>query len=509
VTKALTHQPIGDMKYPLFQHIVLIGSYAPYMLYLKISGGLSRPGASYPYGFVDPAAAIQTLTLIARGVTLLMAAGLVVVAYFTAKRLWNRTAGLLAALFVMLMYPMNYYGIMSNVDVPSLFWASLVLWVSIPVMRGGWTMRSAIGMGIFAALSIATKDQSYAVVLLLPLALIPFHLRAASAKGQADFWRVWKAPLAGLIVSAVVYGFMSGMLISPTGFRNHLKFISTADVQGVPSFWYFRYDASWSGYMGVLRESFQQIVDTQGWILFLTGCAGIVLCMLRDRSRLIFLVTIPILIIGVILPVRHTAIRFLLPVGYVLALYAAYLLASAWHSQKRGLQVFALLVLVSGSGLQLWRAWDLLQVMNDDTRTRAAAWLARLARPGTKVEFFELASDTLSGRINKLPAIPPGVKSRNASVLFPIGGKMDGEFVIAQGPDDMSWHWYCPAWVYQGLLDGRLGYDLAADFQSRGGFSHEHLVLVSPRVQIFVRKDQMAALGIAAATTSAQITPFP
>jgi hypothetical protein len=364
------------------------------------------------------------------------------------------------------------------------------------VMRDGWTMRSAIGVGIFAALSIATKDQSYAVLLLLPLALIPSHMKAASAKGHSDFWRVWKAPLAGLIVSVVVYAFMSGMLISPTGFRNHLKFISTGDVQGVPSFWYFRYDASWSGYLGVLKESFQQIVDTQGWILFLTGCAGILLCMLRDRSRLIFLVTIPILIIGVILPVRHTAIRFLLPVGYVLALYAAYLLASAWHSPKRTLQVFALLVLVSGSGLQLWRALDLLHVMNNDTRTQAAAWLARFARPGSKVEYFELGSDTLRGRIHRLPAIPPGVESRNATALFPLGGKMDGEFVIAQGPDDMSWHWFCPAWVYQGLLDGQLGYDLAADFQSPGRFSHEHLVLVSPRVQVFVRKDQMAALGL-------------
>ncbi len=498
VTNALAHQPIGAMKYPLFQYIVLIGAYAPYMLYLKISGGLAHPGAGYPYGFVHPAAAIQMLTLIARGVTLLMAGGLVVVAYFTSRTLWNRTAGLLAALFVMLMYPMNYYGIMSNVDVPSLFWASLVMWVSIPVMRVGWTMRSAMAMGIFAALSIATKDQSYAVLLLLPLALIPFHLKATSAKGPADFWRVWKAPLCGLIVSALAYAFASGLLISPTGFRNHLKFISTADVQGVPSFWYFRYDASWSGYMGLLKESLQQIVDTQGWILFLAGCAGILLCARRDRSRLIFLATIPILIIGVILPVRHTAIRFLLPVGYVLALYAAYVLASAWHSQKRALQVLALLVLVSGSGLQLWRALDLLHVMNDDARTQAAAWLAQFARPGSKVEYFELASETLRGRIHKLPVIPPGVESRNASLLLPVGGKMDGEFVIAQGPDDMSWHWFCPAWVYQGLLDGRLGYDLAADFQSPGRFSHEHLVLVSPRVQIFVRKDQMAALGLQA-----------
>jgi len=50
--------------------------------------------------------------------------------------------------------------------------------------------------------------------------------------------------------------------------------------------------------------------------------------------------------------------------------------------------------------------------------------------PGEQVEFFELASSTLSGRINKLPAIPPEVESRNASVLFPASGKMDGEFVI-------------------------------------------------------------------------------
>jgi len=54
--------------------------------------------------------------------------------------------------------------------------------------------------------------------------------------------------------------------------------------------------------MGVLKKGFHQIVDTQGWILFLTGCAGILLCILRERSRLIFLATIPVLIIGVILP---------------------------------------------------------------------------------------------------------------------------------------------------------------------------------------------------------------
>jgi 4-amino-4-deoxy-L-arabinose transferase-like glycosyltransferase len=496
VQRALQGEGVGHSKYPLFHFMVLAGSYSPYLLYLKLTGGLATPGPGYPYGFKGPVTALQTLTILARFISLLMAAGMVIAAYFTAKKLWNRAAGLLAGFFVLLMYPMNYYGKMSNVDVPSLFWASLVFVIAADVLREGWSVARAVWMGVFAALSIATKDQSYAVLLLLPFALLAFHARALEARGITRFWEIIRAPAYGLVAACVVYVLTSGLAISPSGFKRHLAFILDADVQGVPSFWYYRYDQSWSGYFGLFREVFQQIVDTQGWILFLAGCAGIVLCLQRERSKLIYLLPIPVLLIGVILPVRHTAIRFLLPVGLALALYAAFLLAQGLQARSVALRAAAALVIVAGCGLQLWRAYDLHLTMKNDSRLLATAWLAQHVRPGDRVEYFELPSDRLRVRIQRLPQAPPGAEMRNASAVLAQGGALDGQFVITQGPDDQSYFWFCSARTYYGLLNGSLGYQLAATIQAPARFSHEHLVLVNPRVQIFVRRDHAEQIGL-------------
>lgn len=168
---------------------------------------------------------------------------------------------------------------------------------------------------------------------------------------------------------------------------------------------------------------------------------------------------------------------------------------------KPAVQAMAALVLVAGVSLQLWRASDLLYVMKNDSRLSASAWLARHAKPGDTVEYFELPSDVLRGRIHKLPAVPDGVATHNAATLLlePRAlqqGAPEGQFVIVQGPDDMAWHWFCPAWMYERLRNGKLGYDLAADFPRTGRFSHDHLVLVSPQVQIYAKRERMDALGL-------------
>jgi 4-amino-4-deoxy-L-arabinose transferase-like glycosyltransferase len=496
VQRALQGEGVGNSKYPLFHFIVLAGSNSPYLLFLKLTGALASPGPGYPYGFKDPVAALHALTIIARLVSLLMAAGMVIAVYFTAKKLWNRAAGVLAGVFTLLMYPMNYYGKMSNVDVPSLFWASLVFLIAADVLRDGWSVARANWMGAFAALSIATKDQSYAVLLLLPFVLLAYHTRALKAQGVTRFAQILKAPAYGFVVSCVVYVLTSGLALSPSRFKRHLDFILDADVQGVPSFWYYRYDQSLSGYLGLFREVFQQIVDTQGWILFVAGCAGIVLCWMRDRSKLIYLLPVPVLLLGVILPVRHTAIRFLLPVGLALALYAAYLLAHWLQAGHFAWRAAAVLIIVAGCGLQLWRAFDLHSTMKNDSRLLATAWLAQHVRPGDRVEYFELPSDRLRVRIHRLPQAPAGAEMRNASAVLAQGGTLDGQFVITQGPDDQSFFWFCSARVYYGLLNGSLGYEHAATIQAASRFSHEHLVLVNPRVQIFVRRDHAARIGL-------------
>lgn len=55
-----------------------------------------HPQPGYPYGFTEPVTSVQTLLLIARGVSVLMGVGTVVVAYLAAKTLWDRAVGLLA-----------------------------------------------------------------------------------------------------------------------------------------------------------------------------------------------------------------------------------------------------------------------------------------------------------------------------------------------------------------------------------------------------------------------------
>lgn len=493
----LTKGQIGSLKYPIFHYLTLAGAYAPYLGYLLLTGKLVNPGAGYPFGFTDPVTAIQSLTLIARLVSMLMAAGIVVVAYFTAKMLWDRISGVLAGVCVLLMYSLFYYGRVSNVDVPAMFWCGLVLLLAARVQREGWTLRLAIGMGIFAALAIATKDQNYAVLLLLPLGLIPAHFRVMREKGLTDFWSCWKAPIIGLLASVAAYAVASGLALHPPGYFRHLAFIRSGWVGNYPSLWYFRYSATLEGYLGLSGESFSQIVDSLGWPFFLAACAGIVLCVVQERSKLIFLLTIPILFVGVILPVRHTALRFMLPAGFVLALYAGRALAAALESSRRALRATAWLVLLAGAGLQLARAADLTYLLLNDPRYAATAWLERYARPGDRLEYFESVTGEYRVRIHKFPRIPKGVEVLDAATTLQPGSRpINGDFVLTLGPEDQQLHWFCPAATHAALKNGSLGYDLVAVIKKPALFSHPHLNHINMPIEIFVRRDRVAQLGL-------------
>lgn len=488
----------GSAKYPLFHYLLLAGAYVPYLLFQLVTGNLANPNAVYPYGFVNAPAALQSLVLIARAVSLLMGAGTVVVAYFTGKALWDRTTGILTGALVLLMYPMFYYAKMSNVDVPALFWTSLVLLLSAHVLHDGWTIRRAMGMGLFAALAIATKDQSFAILVLLPLGLLPFHLRAVERKGWATFWTYSKAPLIGFLVSAAFYAVASGLAVRPAAFSRHLDFILYAVVKGLPSFWYFRYSADLVGYLGLAWECLQQVADSLGWPFFLAACVGILHCVIRDRSKLVLLLTFPVLFLGVIFPVRHTAIRFMLPVAFVLACFAARALAAGLQSPRASLRAAAMVTILAGSGFALARAADLTYLMWNDPRYTASAWLEAYARPGDRVEFFESVTGQFAGRANKMPYLPDGVRFHDAAQTLPPGARpLAGEFVLTVGPEDQELYWFCPAWTHHRLLNGSLGYDLVASIQKPSLFSHPHFDHhINQRIEIFVRRDRAEQLGL-------------
>jgi hypothetical protein len=253
-----------------------------------------------------------------------------------------------------------------------------------------------------------------------------------------------------------------------------------------------------------MAESLSQIVDSLGWPLFVAALGGVLYCWFRERRNLVFLLTIPVLFVGVIFPVRHTAIRFMLPVGYVLAWFAARAFAVALQSWNKLGRNVAWAAIALGCAFQLARAADLTQLMWNDPRYAASAWLQQHARPGDRVEFFETVTGLLGGRINKMPYFPRDVRVLDAAgTLLPGSRRLDGEFVLTVGPEDQELHWFCPAISYRRLLDGSLGYDLGARLQAPALFAHPHLDHhINPRVEIFVRRDRAQQLGLSTAATA-------
>jgi 4-amino-4-deoxy-L-arabinose transferase-like glycosyltransferase len=89
-----------------------------------------------------------------------------------AETIGGRRAGLYAAAACTLNATLTYYGQVTNLDGPYLFWSALSLW--------GWMRaiaerepRHLRWAALSAAAAVATKDQAYAVFLIsVPLALL-------------------------------------------------------------------------------------------------------------------------------------------------------------------------------------------------------------------------------------------------------------------------------------------------------------------------------------------------
>lgn len=476
----------GNPDYPLFHYLFLAVSYVPYLIWEILTGKMRSPSAGYPYGFVNPTQSIPTLLLIGRTVSVFMGAGCVVCAFQIAKRLWSRVTGVIAGAIVMLIYPLTYYAHTTNLDVPALFWCCVVLMLFSRVIQDGLTGSRAVALGVFAALAVATKDQSYGVLLFLPVALAGIHFRRARAEGRTDTRNLWKPLIMGGSISVLVYAVASGLAIRPQQYLAHIRFIQTGAAHGK---FYFQYDSTLSGYVALFRDLVLRCATGMGWAFFLAAIAGVVWCTLREREKLLLLLPLPGLTLGVFLPVRYAALRFLLPVMFVLSLFAARAICKAWESAQPYVRIAIAAVFLFGAVAQGVKGADLALLQIKDTRYAATRWLAQHSAPGTVVEYFPGLTRGPARRIPMLPRMPQGVSLSPSAVGFYQGqGELHGNYVLFVGPADLEEFYLCPRWVYQGMKDDSLGYELVTVIESDERLRHPDFVGVSPRIEIYKRK---------------------
>jgi len=495
-------KPDRNIAYPWFHYFLVAFAYGPYLLYLLFTGGLANPSATYPFGLTDPVTTFRHLSYIGRSVTLLLALATVVGAYYTGKYLWGRTAGFLAALFTMLMFPMAYYARLGNLDVPVLGWISLGLAMFALTLRQGLTVKRGIWIGVFVALAIATKDQALGSFVLSVPVLFWLHVHS----GETDrLWRwtsTWSAPCATAMSFVIIYVIASGIPIDPVRYLQHAAKVLTVGTGSTPQLSYLRYPATMAGFSAQARDLFGYLIEVMSWPVLTAAIVGIVLAIRRDRLSLV-LVLSSLGFLMMMLPVRLSRLHHLLAVALPLNVFAAYTFSQGLEAGRR-IRVIAAIAAIGVSGHLLLQTVDLTHDMLFDSRYQASAWLDQHTQKGDSMLYFgagltvpPLRDDIETVKVQHRREALPTIEQRQPDfiLVMPLDFNEDRHRVEWRYGPHSIYSDYLPADVYATLVNGSLGYRLVARFQTPRMFPWLNrpflsYATVNPPIHIFARQDR-------------------
>jgi hypothetical protein len=490
-------KPDRNYGYPWWHYFVVAIAYTPYLGYLKLSGGLSNPSPDFPFGLQDPVSSLQWLTLIGRMVTLGMAAGTVIAAYGFSRTLWGHRAGIIAAVLTSLNYLMWYYSRTGNLEVPAFFWTSIGCTIFAIILVKGLTMRRTVGLGMFAGLAMATKDQ--ALVYFLPFAVLLLLPRFNHAPGAPYQTR---AVLGGLGAFLVAYLICTGMVVDPQRHITHVyslffdqRRVTNASLYRPP------YPTTWPGILRLTQAYGSTLLAGLSGPVVLVALGGALLALRTAPARLVLWLPVVMLFLMLALPTGYAILRYVLPLTLFIDSFAAFGLVSLRASRLRPVWI-PLFVLLCG-----WRLLigiDLTYAQYYETRGTAAAWFNTYARAGDRIGYF--------GITQQLPHLPATRQVERIADNPNWTGRFDhGPVVLhalaTEGPEyviiipdlyskpGMERSGDCPPEVYEALVNGTTPYRLVAFFPTPtllpGPWRRPLLDYpsVAPPVRIFARQD--------------------
>jgi len=471
------------LTYPLAHHFILTIVYSPYLIWLMLIGRLAEPTAIYPFGFSDPVTTFRVLTVIARMVSIGMAAGTVTAAYRIGCILWGRHTGLLAFIISLLPFPMFYYSHTANLELPALFWISLALMMYARILTDALSATRAAWLAAFAALAAATKDQAAGVFLLLPLTLLPLHIQ--SWKTKPAIW--WRTPAALVASGAAVYALFSGLVLDPHRYFAHVQFslYQNATIRATYLEWF---PFTLTGVIGLSSELLRLLDLVFGPLLLLAGICGILHVSLRERTRLAFALPALSYVLSLIVIIHFVQIRYVMPLTFIFGIFAArgVCLGLGYLPSLKLARAAAVLVICAWP---LWLSVDLAFQMVNDSRHDAGTWLAIHMGPGSTLAHC--------GDIQSLPRVRSDVRILHVSGNREWRHSMEEHRpdVVIMQPDwtskpGMEHSRSCPEEFIKRVKDGSLGYGLAAAFKSRSSIRRQLLDYpsVNPAVRIFIKK---------------------
>ena len=503
-------KPDRNYGYPLMYSFITTAAYTPYLAWLKLSGQWTGVSRVYPFGMEDPVSALRVMTWIAHFVTVFMATGMILATYETGRILKDRRTGLIAALFAMTAYPMFYYARSGNVDIPMLFFVALAIMMFARSMTEGITARHVGWLGIFTGFALATKEAAIGIFLPVPFILLVLAWREHT--GSRASWSFWRTPAIGLAAAFLALGIGSGLFVEPSRYIKHIgEILSHIDMVTEGNiFLPYVYPFTVEGNIGYLQHALELLAAIMTWPGLLLAIGGLILALVRRDRTFHFATLMFVYLAFIFLTARAPQMRYFLPVSWLLAFPAAWLVSAAMERSSLFLRYGAWLLVAGIITFNLSRGAGLTWEMLHDSRYEAAGWLAEHTEPGDTIGFF--------GPSGKLPPLPAGIDEQAAAfyggIYAPVATDDDKVEEILQRwreqrpkyiilvPDLTSlpgrlYNSACPPQLCDGMLDGSRGFKLEARFHTEPLFTWPKLPAldypsVNPPIHIFSLPDDMA-----------------
>ncbi|MFN2427471.1 MAG: ArnT family glycosyltransferase [Candidatus Binatia bacterium] len=389
-------------KYPPFHAFVLCALYAPYLLWLWMTGGLDGFSSDYPFGLDDPVTSLSALALIGRAASAMMGAGCVLVVYWCLVRSFGRTAALCAAFLTTLAYPMVFYSQTTNVEVPYLFWILVALLGAVRIVEGDSRARWWIALGIGAALSVSTKELAAGAIIGLPIAIVGTSL---AARRPVRLW-IRGGVIAGASF-ALAMAVANNVFYNPLGFAQRIGFLTQTlpreiALQYAP--YYFPIDLGGSRGAGVemaqLSIAATRLAASLGWTTIVLSAAGWILALRRRPAwALLLLAAATGYYLVSVRAMLSLSLRYLLPLTVLACMVAGVALAELVRDGRA--RPLRIVVAVLACLYVFAYGWDVNRMMTGDGRHAAEAWLAGVAADSPRVEIYQNRT--------YLPRFPEGI----------------------------------------------------------------------------------------------------
>lgn len=340
--------------------------------------------------------------LLGRLISAVLGALTVLPMYWIGRRIWNRVAGLLAALFLAVAYIYVVNSQYAKPDATVCFLAALVFLLCLRIAESG-RLRDYLLAGLLTGLAVTAKPLAFPLVVTIALS----HLQRAASERQLAAspsggsqglgarlsWLVralfdWRLLLAAVVTLAGLFATAPQILLRRAEVVVFYKWLAEAGAGGGM----FRFDIhsgrhAWQVYLSTLRWGL-------GDLLAALSFAALLIFLIRRRPRpLLPLLSFPILLLAFLLPPgQYVHSRYLLLVLLVPLVCAAGLAAETAARLRTTIAfgrlgplyatvaLLALLVHPVASSVLHDRL-----LMQEDTRTLAKQWIEANLPEGSRI----------------------------------------------------------------------------------------------------------------------------